>query len=347
MFNSLSLLPLLLIFGGAAAAVWVAGTRLSKAVDALSDQLGIGEAFGGLILLAIVTNLPEIAITASAALGGHIEVAVGNILGGIAIQTVVLVLLDGFGIGRETTLTHRAASLVLVLEGVLVIAILIVVIMMAQMPDSLAVRGIGPGGFIIAAVWISGLLLVGKARTGLPWQRTDRDQRSDSGPEADKGPGLSMAKASIIFAIAAVVTLGAGVTLERSGNAIAGHIGMSGVLFAATILAASTSLPEISTGLEAVRLGDIEMAVSDILGGNAFLPVLFLEAAALTGGTVLPKAQPSDLYLAGLGAALTAVYVFGLTFGSSRQKGRLGLDSWVVVVLYAFGIAGLAIIVRG
>jgi cation:H+ antiporter len=168
MFSSLSLLPLLLIFGGAAAAVWVAGTRLSDAVDALSGQLGIGEAFGGLILLAIATNLPEIAITASAALGGHIEIAVGNILGGIAIQTVVLVLLDGFGIGRATTLTHRAESLVLVLEGVLVITILIIVIMMAQMPGRLAVRGIEPGGFIIAAVWITGLFLVSKARTGLP-----------------------------------------------------------------------------------------------------------------------------------------------------------------------------------
>src|SRR6478735_10300997 len=216
MFSSLSLLPLLLIFGGAAAAVWIAGTHLSEAVDALSSQLGIGEAFGGLILLAFATNLPEIAITASASLSGQIEIAVGNILGGIAIQTVVLVLLDGVGIGRTSTLTHRAESLVLVLEGVLVIAVLLVVIMMTQLPGSLAVKGIEPGGFIIVAVWIAGLLLVGKARTGLPWQRKDRDQRSDSGPEADKGPGLSMAKASIIFAIAAVVTLGAGVTLERS-----------------------------------------------------------------------------------------------------------------------------------
>jgi cation:H+ antiporter len=347
MFSSLSLLPLLLIFGGAAAAVWIAGTHLSEAVDALSSQLGIGEAFGGLILLAFATNLPEIAITASASLSGQIEIAVGNILGGIAIQTVVLVLLDGVGIGRTSTLTHRAESLVLVLEGVLVIAILLVVIMMTQLPGSLAVKGIEPGGFIIVAVWIAGLLLVGKARTGLPWQRKDQNQDSDSPSKANKDPGMGKAKASIIFFVGAIVTLGAGVTLERSGDAIAGHIGMSGVFFAATILAASTSLPEISTGLEAVRLGDIEMAVSDILGGNAFLPVLFLEAALLSGAAVLSTAQPSDIYLAGLGAALTAVYVFGLAFGSSRQKGQLGLDSWVVLLLYVLGIAGLAVIVRG
>ena len=67
------------------------------------------------ILLAIATNLPEIAIVASASLSGNLGVAVGNILGGIAIQTVVLVVLDVFGVRGRPPLTYRAASLVLVL----------------------------------------------------------------------------------------------------------------------------------------------------------------------------------------------------------------------------------------
>ena len=68
MFGSLSLAILLVIFAGAATLVWVAGIRLSDTTDVLSVRLGLGEALGGLILLAIATNLPEIAITASAAL---------------------------------------------------------------------------------------------------------------------------------------------------------------------------------------------------------------------------------------------------------------------------------------
>ncbi|CAN5732332.1 hypothetical protein BH09ACT8_BH09ACT8_58650 [soil metagenome] len=84
--------------------------------------------------------------------------------------------------------------------------------------------------------------------------------------------GRSTSSSAAIFAVAAVATLGAGVVLERSGDAIADHIGLSGVLFGATVLAAATSLPELSTGLTSVRNGDYQLAVSGIFGGNAFFP---------------------------------------------------------------------------
>lgn len=93
------------------------------------------------------------------------------------------------------------------------------------------------------------------------------------------------------FGIACILTLGAGVALELAGDGIAGKIGMSGVLFGATFLAASTSIPEVSTGLTAIRMGDSDIAVSDIFGGNAFLPVLFLLASLLSGESVLPCAK--------------------------------------------------------
>lgn len=59
MFESLSLPVLLILFVAAAACVWVAGVRLSDTIDVLSQRLGFGEALGGLILLAIATNLPR------------------------------------------------------------------------------------------------------------------------------------------------------------------------------------------------------------------------------------------------------------------------------------------------
>lgn len=355
-FTTLSLPVLLGIFAGAAGVVWMAGIWLSNAASIVSTRFHLGQALGGLILLAVATNLPELAITSSAAISGNLSIAIGNILGGIAIQTVVLVILDVFGVGAKSSLTYRAASLTLVLEAALVIAVLAVVVMGSQFPATFHFARITPASLLIALLWVSGVWLLGRARQGLPWH--EQGQAPDS-PQAARGTartkseqkasqqGVSTRRALLLFLFAAGLTLVAGVVLERSGDAIAGQIGMTGVLFGATVLAASTSIPEVSTGLTSIKQGDVQLACSDIFGGNAFLPVLFLLADLLSGQAVLPQAQPSDLYLTGLGALLTAVYIYGLIFRPKRQVARMGIDSLVVLILYVLGVAGLLALPRG
>jgi len=350
MFASFPLPGLLAIFVGGAAVIWFAGIQLSNMTDIISSRFGLGEALGGIIILAIATNLPEIAIVVSASLTHHIGIGIGNILGGIAIQTVVLVVLDGFGLRRKGALTYEAASLQLVLEGVLVMSVLVISIMGTQLPQSIIIARLAPGDVLIAALWLIGLWLINKARKDLPWQekgRAPNTSRPTQGSGQKKREKWSTARVLLVFALAALATLFAGVVLEESGNAIADHIGLSGVLFGSTVLAAATALPEVSTGLAAVKLGDYSLAISDIFGGNAFLPVLFLFITLLSGQSALPQAKNTDIYLASLGALLTAVYIYGLIFRPKRQFLNLGIDSIVVLVLYIVGIVGLFTIGSG
>jgi cation:H+ antiporter len=350
-FSGLGLVPLILIFLAAAGAVWVAGIYLSSSTDVLDTRLGLGEAVGGVVLLAFATNLPEIAITSSAAVANSLGIAVGNILGGIAIQTVVLVVLD-VAIGRESALTTRAASLVLVLEGLLVILVLAIVVMGTQLPAKHMPSRIEPASLLIALFWVVGVYLINRARHGLPWH--DTTGTAPGGQEKPLGHSkhaaadkMRLRRAAWIFGVGAAVTLGAGIVLEQSGEEIADHLGLSGVVFGATILAAATALPEVSTGIASVRLGDFQLAVSDIFGGNAFLPVLFLLAGLLSGKAVLPQAHDTDIYLTALGIVLTVVYGWGLITRPQRQVLRMGTDSLAVLVLYAVGIAGLAAVSHG
>lgn len=346
--QSLPLAVLLLVFAGAAAVIWVAGIQLSKQTDVLDDRLHLGSALGGLILLAVATNLPEIAITVSAAAANNIGVAVGNILGGIAIQTVVLVVLDVFGTKGTGPLSYRAASLTLVIEAVTVIAVLGVVIAGSQMPSSLIAFRLTPAALLITVIWVLGLVLVQRSQKALPWHQQgdapggqDKPKGHSKQQTTEQNKHVGTGKSALIFIVAALVTLGAGVVLERSGDAIAGHIGLSGVLFGATFLALATALPEISTGLTSVKQGDYKLAFSDIFGGNAFLPILFLVAVLITGQPVLPQAQATDIYLTALAILLTLAYLLGLIFRPRRKVLGMGTDSLVVLVLYLLGIAGL------
>lgn len=349
-------LPLLIvIFAGCAAVIWLAGIRLSDATDVLDDRLHLGSALGGVLLLAVATNLPEIAITVAAAASHHIDVATGNILGGIAIQTLVLVALDAFGGNPKQSLTYRAASLGLVLEGGLVIAVLTVAVMGSQLPANLHAGRLAPAELVIAVIWLGGILLLNRVQGHLPWQESgeapDNQRPSKGHSKHHKNQQAVMKKKSTArvtatFLLAALATLAAGYFLEQSGDRIATHIGLSGVLFGSTVLAAATSLPELSTGLTSLKLGDTQLAVSDIFGGNAFLPVLFLLASLISGTPVLPHAQNTDIYLTGLGILLTAVYIAGLIVRPRRTIIRLGPDSLAALILYGIGIAGLVAIAR-
>jgi len=348
--SSLPSFALLLIFVLSAVVIWGAGTKLSDYTDVLAERLHLGEALGGVVLLAVATNLPEIAITVSAALSGQIEIAVGNLLGGIAVQTVVLVVLDAFGVRSGKPLTYMAASLTLVLEAALVIAILTVVVVGSQLPSSLIAFRLTPISVLIVVFWVVGLKLISGPGSRLPW--TDSGEAPDSQPkprghsrtakeQQATAHQVSTAKATTVFGIAALLTLVTGVTIERSGETFFGNLGLSGVLFGATVLAAATSLPELSTGLTAARSGDYKLAMGDIFGGNAFLPVLFLLVTLISGKAVLPHAQASDIYLTALGALLTVMYLAGLVFRPQRQILRMGVDSFAVLVLYIIGIVGL------
>ncbi len=348
--SSLPLWLLILIFLAAAVVVWIAGIQLSKTTDVLDDRLHLGSALGGLIVLAVATNLPEIAITVSAAASGDVSVAVGNILGGIALQTVVLVALDAFGRRGKGVrpLTYRAASLVLVIEALVVVAILGVVVAGTQLPESVIAARLTPPVVLIAVLWVVGLVLVQRAGKHLPWHDDGNAPGASPhrpGPRGRKPQqphqGWSTRKAGLVFAVSALATLGAGVVLERAGDAAASQVGLGGVLFGATVLALATSLPELSTGLESIKQGDDNLAMSDIFGGNAFLPVLFLAATLISGQAVLPAAGGSNIYLTALAVLLTLVYAVGLIFRSPRRIAGMGIDSFLVLVLYALGVVGL------
>lgn len=351
--SSLPTVVLLLVFAGAAAVIWGAGIQLSDYTDVLAERLHLGAALGGLILLAVATNLPEIAITISAAAAGDVEVAVGNILGGIAIQTVVLVAVDAFGVSRRTPLTYVASSLTLVLEALLVAAVLAVVVAGSQLPSSVERFRVEPGPLLVLVIWLVGLRLVSGPGRRLPWSEHGEapDSQSEARGHSQKKTaqsmserGVSTARAATVFGTAAVLTLVAGVLLERSGEQAFGNLGLTGVLFGSTVLAAATSLPELSTGLASARNGDPKLAMSDIFGGNAFLPVLFVMVPLISDQAVLPRAEASDVYLTALGILLTLVYAVGLIFRPQRHVLRMGADSLTVLVLYALGVVGLVVL---
>ena len=123
-------------------------------------------------------------------------------------------------------------------------------------------------------------------------------------------------------------------------------MGLQGAIFGATFLALATALPEISSGIAAVRLGDMQLAVGDILGGNSFQITLFLLADLLAGTPVIVAAHHSDVWLGGLGLLVTAIAAAAIVARPRRTYFWLGIDSLAMLVIYAAGIILLTEVVK-
>jgi len=347
--ESLSTSVLIAIFIVGAAATWIAGVFLSDTTDVVDARFGLGEALGGLILLGIAGTLPEIAITVSAALAGHLGLATGNLLGGIAMQTLVLVLLDATS-RSETPLTSLSLVLEPIIEAIFVIILVTMALLGPLLPTSVAIGPVSPISLLIVITWLFGLLVLNRLRSSERWTavsaQVDAQMVAPSpgpveGVRPNRFKGAQTPTVLLVFGAASLVTLVSGVILEQSGNALANDWGINGVIFGATVLAVVTALPEISTGIRAVRLGQVGLAMGDIFGGNQVQMTLFLVADLLAGKPVLQSVNASSSWLGGIGVVVTALFAGGLVLRPPKKFVGVGPDSWLVLLMYVIGLAGL------
>ncbi|MGQ3051544.1 MAG: sodium:calcium antiporter [Roseateles sp.] len=83
-------------FGLAALLVLAAGSWLPSVADGLAQALGISRSFAGTVFMAIVTTLPEMAVTLGALRLGALDMAIGNLLGSNLFNITILAVDDAF-----------------------------------------------------------------------------------------------------------------------------------------------------------------------------------------------------------------------------------------------------------
>lgn len=147
------------LFLVAAAIVWAAGTRLARYVDAISDKTGLGKVFVGMLLLGVITSLPEIANVVTASVTDNPALAVNNLLGSAAINVLLLAIADAV-IGREAVTAKVAQPSTLMMSTLCILVL--VAVAMALTTGDVAVFGIGVGAwsvglciFSVGAFWLT------------------------------------------------------------------------------------------------------------------------------------------------------------------------------------------------
>jgi cation:H+ antiporter len=147
----------------------------------------------------------------------------------------------------------------------------------------------------------------------------------------------------LMFALSAAAVGVLGYLLATSGAILAQETGLNETVLGGLFTAISTSLPELVTAIAAVRIGALTMAVSDIVGGNAF-DMIFLAVADIgfRGGSIYHAMGARPVFLVNLTILMTGVLLLGLLRRQKHGLWNMGFESILLLLIYG---AGFAIIV--
>lgn len=353
-FSEWDLFAIVLTFMAASGLVWFSGTRLSRHADELVKKTGLGRVVVGTLLLGGVTSLPEVATTVTASAIGDAEIAINNLFGGVAMQVTVLAIADITL--RERALSSRIGSRAVELQAVIGIGLLSISAVIILIHD-IPVAHVGVGSALILLVFVAGFFLISYFESIRWWDappehRTsvkrikecftespeERDNANNSQPVMTLGQ-VFRTRLFLYLLLSSLAVLIGGYVVVRSGEAIASKTGIGSSLIGAVLVAFSTSLPELSTTLSAVRLKEYKLAFSNIFGTNILtIGLVFIADIFFVEGAILNEVNAFSAFAALLGIIVTAIYLIGLSMRFKRTFLNMGYDSFLVLITYLSGV---------
>ncbi len=296
------------------------GRRLVRAAEAIAQATGLSRGWIGFILVGLVTSLPELVVTMT---GGGIEapgIAVGNSLGSNAFNVGILGvagLVIGGGLFAELSRSHAISAGM----GILMSSVVLGTIALG-------------GGPSLGSLSVASLLLVALFLTAA-WLQYSAESSTPSEHRSVLGRAPWAAAGSAVLVIVAGVVL----TYAARELSIATGIGQS--LMGSTLVAMGTSLPEVASSWEAVRLRSFDMLAGNIFGSNVFnvFTVFFTD---LTYGRPVLGGLGDDawsLILVGSwGIVAASVALVALGMRAKARVGRVDVASGLIVAAYLLGL---------
>lgn len=298
MFEAVAFLIIGLVF-----LVWSAD-KLVFGAAALARNVGISPLVIGMTILAMGSSAPEMMVSATAALDGKTDTAVGNVLGS-NIANIALIL----GI---TALIKPLSISSAVLRRELPLMIGVTILAGVLLWDSHLGFYEGVLLFVLFAAFILAMLRISRN------EKKNGDAFIEE-QESEVPEGVSNGKAAMWVVIGLIVLPLAADVLVDNAVIIAQYFGMSDLVIGLTIIAVGTSLPELAASLAGVMKGEDDMAVGNIIGSNVFNILAVMGIPGILNPSILSEYAMGRDFWVMLGVSLLLV---AMALGKSRSINR-------------------------
>ncbi len=293
------------------------GEVLVRGASGVARAIGLSPLVVGLTVVSFATSAPELAVTLDAAVSGSPGLAIGNVVGS-NIANVLLVL----GVSALVTpLVVRSRVVRLDVPVMIVLSLAFFVLALDGTISTL------DGALLLGA------LVLYVARAVITSRR---------GPKHPDGADDDARRTRPVWLDLLLVAVGVGLLvlganwLVGSATAIAAALGISDLVIGLTVVAIGTSLPELATSVIAVRRGERDIAVGNVVGSNIFNigSVLGLTAVISPGGVPVAEAAIGFDIPFMVAVALAVLPVVYTRASVARWEGMVFVAYYLAYTLY-------------
>lgn len=278
-----------------------------RGASSISKKAGIPPIVIGLTIVAFGTSTPELAVNIFAALQGTTDLALGNVIGS-NIANILLILgvsslVMSLKVQRSTTWKEVPFA---------ALSVLMLFVMVSDVLFDKASKNV--------ISMTDGLVLLGFFSIFL-YYTAQLFLNGNNGTEEKTEIKVYSYTISFLLTIGGLLLLlGGGKILVLQAVVLAHLAGMSEMLIGLTVVAIGTSLPELATSVIAVRRGQSDIAIGNVVGSNIFNTLWILGVTAI----VKPIPVVSSGYIDILVCLGVTIFLFFILFVGKKHV----LERW-------------------
>lgn len=254
----------------------------------IARRLHLPELLIGATVVSIGTTLPEVMVSAGAALQGSGSIAYGNAIGSIICNTSLIAALT---IAIKPSNAERKS---LILPVVFFFSSAVIYCITAYVFGRFSLAS----GLILLTVFIAFMIstVLSMKNSATSLEKTEPDETEE---DKNESKGSLLKDIFLLVLGAAVIAVGADLLVDNA-IIIAEKFGVSEKVIGLTIVALGTSLPEFVTAITALIKGHSALSLGNIIGANLFNLVLVSGVAV----TINPFDVPVSSTLFGINSSL-------------------------------------------
>ena len=277
---------------------------------AIAERFHLPDILIGATVVSIGTTLPEVMVSAQAALQHNSGISYGNAIGSIICNTSLIAAIT---IAAKPGPVNRD-SLKLPAFAFFIAATIYSLIAYTQGAFSRW------EGIMFLCLFVAYMVISVKQMTGPNKQPEEKAEET----EGEEKKESSLGKEILLLVIGAVaIAIGADLLVDN-GTKIAAALGVPDSVIGLTMVALGTSLPELITAITSLMKGHGSLSLGNVIGANLFNIVLVSGTAI----TISPFAIPAEKTLFGINSSLLVdipvmMGVMLLLCVPALKKGRL------------------------